>query len=467
MATMRTRYGVLTPMILVAGCYTLNPSDYVAPDGAASNDAPTTQGGDVAQLDVPMGGMGGGGASGGLGGSGGDGGVPDAPGVQPDVPMGGSIGGAGGIGGGGGTGGGAGGTTAVGGTGGGGTSGGNTGTGGAMQLGGTTGGGSGGTTQTGGTTGTGGTGGADSICGGKSCAGPEFCDAQPGLCGAADLSGTCVVAVGCAVGPVCGCDGKTYSNDCQRILFHVYKESDGACANADAGTGGTGGTAGTGGSSGTGGGTQPSLNCSAAVTPANGYVTDFSDYNTTTGTWGNTSGLYGGVFSCSGFTFSCSNPQAKLTAVVDPTNQNLHVTGTLAPSGDLAGFGLRFNVCANVGSFSSISFTLAGSSSPFCSLGLLIENYDQLPTTSNPPGGCVSGNACVNFPYKARVAIPSMTPTVVTTPFSAFSYWSAATAAQVVGIRFIFATPALIPGADAGNATFPVDVTIDDVKFVQ
>jgi hypothetical protein len=57
---MRIRFGVLTAVlssILVAGCYSLNPSEYVGPDGAASNDAPTTQGADVpgALPDVPMG----------------------------------------------------------------------------------------------------------------------------------------------------------------------------------------------------------------------------------------------------------------------------------------------------------------------------------------------------------------------------------------------------------------------------
>ena len=128
MVTVRIQFGVLTvifPSILVVGCYTLNPSDYVAPDGAASSDAPAVKGADVAPFDVPTGGgTGGGGTSGGGGGSGGDFGMPDAPGAQPDVPIGGFGGAAGGIGGGGGAGGGAGGTTGVDGTGGGGTSGG-------------------------------------------------------------------------------------------------------------------------------------------------------------------------------------------------------------------------------------------------------------------------------------------------------------------------------------------------------
>jgi len=52
---------------------------------------------------------------------------------------------------------------------------------------------------------------------------------------------------------VCGCDGKTYFNDCYRQLAGVSKRSDGACV--DAGVGGSTGTGGsaTGGSGATGG----------------------------------------------------------------------------------------------------------------------------------------------------------------------------------------------------------------------
>lgn len=398
MVTMRIQSGVLTVIlssILFAGCYTLNPSEYVGPDGAALPDGPAVKGADVAQPDVPIGGTGGGGiggaggASGGLGGSSGATGVPDAPGVEPDVPMGGSIGGTGGIGGAGGTGGGAGATTGAGGT---------------TAVGGT----GGGTTGVGGTPAGGGAGG--------------------GTTGS---------------GPIAGTGGITRTGG----------------ATGTGGSGGTGGTAGAGGSSGTGGSTQPSLNCSAAVTPANGYVTDFSDYNTTTGTWGNTSGLCGTIFS-----------DGALTATVDTTHGNLHITGTL-PVGSFGNFGLSFNVCATVATFSSISFTLAGSA-PGCGFGLEIQTYDQLPTTNNPPGGCVTGPACERFPGKFHVATPSTTPTVVTTNFGSLmaNPWSAADAAQVVGIQFQFENamlPMPPPGADGGTLiSCSVDVTIDDVKFV-
>jgi hypothetical protein len=188
------------------------------------------------------------------------------------------------------------------------------------------------------------------------------------------------------------------------------------------------------------------------VTPTNGTVTDFSDFNTTTGKWGNTSGLYGADFA-----YASTN--ATMTEAISPTNQNLHITGTLS-SGDYAGAGLSFYTCADVSTFSSISFTLAGSA-PGCDLELQVQTFNQVPTTNTPPGGCVSG--CYGFPSKGKVAIPTATPTVVTTTLSTLSNWTAADATQVVGIQFQFTVPQV---ADGGTATScAVDVTIDDVKF--
>jgi uncharacterized protein DUF6748/Kazal-type serine protease inhibitor-like protein len=70
---------------------------------------------------------------------------------------------------------------------------------------------------------------------GFTCPDPtQWCDPAPtNACGAADLMGTCKVTyLLCAqvYVPVCGCDGQTYSNDCERVRAKVQKAHDGACA---------------------------------------------------------------------------------------------------------------------------------------------------------------------------------------------------------------------------------------------
>lgn len=71
-----------------------------------------------------------------------------------------------------------------------------------------------------------------SAAGGCACAKGEFCDPAPGTCGDEVLDGTCVVMTDLCPRnylPVCGCDGVTYPNDCNRRGAGVPLDHEGAC----------------------------------------------------------------------------------------------------------------------------------------------------------------------------------------------------------------------------------------------
>jgi hypothetical protein len=74
-------------------------------------------------------------------------------------------------------------------------------------------------------------------CGGIAgipCAQGLWCDPAPAnACNGADLAGVCKDPTAlCAqvYQPVCGCDGRTYSNDCVRVQSQAQLAHDGACA---------------------------------------------------------------------------------------------------------------------------------------------------------------------------------------------------------------------------------------------
>src|SRR5690349_7830015 len=72
-------------------------------------------------------------------------------------------------------------------------------------------------------------------CGGffpLTCGLNEFCQLPTGICFAPDFRGRCAaVPQRCfkIFRPVCGCNGVTYGNDCEREMARVSKRHNGRC----------------------------------------------------------------------------------------------------------------------------------------------------------------------------------------------------------------------------------------------
>jgi hypothetical protein len=244
-----------------------------------------------------------------------------------------------------------------------------------------------------------------------------------------------------------------------------------------AGTGGSGGTAG-GGSGGTtpaggaGGSTIPSSGSQGVLCPTlPALITNFDTATAPDGTqirFGGAAGEVSGGGSVWGVT----------SEIVQSA---WHISGTVS---DYAGFNIYFDNCTrwDASKFKGISFTLSGTAAnQGTPLSFSVTTVDDTPSAAwlisqgdtqaktTDVGTCTptSGNGRY---YHPGCADPTKSITVPTTPTPQTVLWGDLSGGQpdvspkpeqITGIYWV------IPWGGSGSATYPADITIDELKFIE
>jgi len=250
-----------------------------------------------------------------------------------------------------------------------------------------------------------------------------------------------------------------------------------------AGVAGQGGSAatGTGGSSSGGGGAGGASSTGAGVAclPATSLITDF----TYVVDGGSTSSVHFGddttTFSGDEYVY----PTSSYPLTSDVTGNNWHISGTI---GDYSGFGLSFYRCSDVdaSAYKGISFTISGvvASGSFVTMDVATLNDTPAASwlnahggtaTTDAPGRCIptsgatvySQTSCVD--PTARIPVTS-TPTTINLLWSDFSGGAPEPSVNprgILTILWIFPAPPAVGTATV--ITYAVDITIDNLKFIQ
>jgi len=235
-------------------------------------------------------------------------------------------------------------------------------------------------------------------------------------------------------------------------------------AGTGTGTAGTGtGTAGTGtGTGGTGG--AGSGACAKVTAPLITQFDDLMPNPTSAGQLVFMTGVPGGTFAY----------QPGALTVTDMA-KSLNIKGSIAA---YDGFGVYFNACADASAYTGVSFNIKGKPGATGMLNFRVQtDANTAVDTVNKKGTCmVPAGTTDTYPlcHASAVDIPvTEAGGVVEVKFSSLTGGvpvEAVTGKDVVGLEWAFTfTPAAAGGAGGGGSGgasgYPVDITVDDIKF--
>jgi hypothetical protein len=262
----------------------------------------------------------------------------------------------------------------------------------------------------------------------------------------------------------------------------------GACTTQESNPPGTGGTSG-GGSGGTttptgSGGTGP-VGGSTGSTATDGtmclpvtqaLITDFTYTPSDAGTPDTANARFGdSVTTFSGGTSVCTNATTPLTS--DVSQNNWHISGTIE---NYSGFNLYFDNCSRIdaSAYKGISFTISGSvgsGSLVMGMGTLNDavaaswliSKGDTSAKETDPGRCVPTSGTNKYDQQT-CADPIKQITVAASPTPVSLLWTDFTGGKpktnveptdIISIYWYFVW--------TSGASYPVDITIDDLKFIE
>jgi hypothetical protein len=205
--------------------------------------------------------------------------------------------------------------------------------------------------------------------------------------------------------------------------------------------------------------------------PAGALLTDFT-YAAVDGGTTSASGIrFGSYGALSGGTYVYPS-----SLVSDVSQSHWHISGTV---GDYSGFGLYFDGCNRIdaSAYKGISFTISGTVGPTNQVTLNVGTLNDSIAAgwinthggdTNDPGRCIPTSGTGQYSQEG-CADPTKTVAVTATPTVVSVLWgdfaggkpdpSVATPSEITHISWS------LPW-NAGGASYPVDIVIDDLSFI-